>query len=76
MEMSLERLTPGLRGEVIQINAPEPLRCRLRDFGLVPGTEVSIRYRSPDGGVTALQLRGTVVAVRSRELKKIRVRLI
>lgn len=76
MEMSLERLEPGLRAEVIQITAPEPLRCRLRDFGLVPGTEVGVRYRSPDGGVTALQLRGTVVALRSRELKKIRVRII
>lgn len=76
MEMNLDRLLPGLRSVVTEIRVPEPLRCRLRDFGLVTGTEVSVRYRSPDGGVTALELRGTVIALRTSELKKIRVRLI
>lgn len=76
MEMSLERLELGLRGTVTEIKTSEPLRCRLRQFGLIPGTEVGIRYRSPDGGVTALELRGTVIAVRTRELKKIRVKVL
>ncbi len=76
MEISLERLEPGVKAAVTQIRSPELLRCRLRQFGLVPGTIVSVRYRSPDGGVTALELRGTVIALRTRELKKIRVRLL
>ena len=76
MEMYLDRLEPGLRVVVTQIKSPEPLRCRLRDFGMIPGTELRICYRSPDGGVTALELRGTVIALRTCELKKIRVRLI
>ncbi len=76
MEISLERLEPGTRAAVTQIRSAEPLRCRLRQFGLVPGTVLCVRYRSPDGGVTALELRGTVIALRTRELKKIRVRLL
>lgn len=76
MEIALDKLEHGMRAVVTHIGSPEPLCCRLRAFGLVNGTEVALRYRSPDGGVTALELRGTVVALRTRELKKIRVRLL
>ena len=76
MELTLDRLEPGVQCTVVEIRSHEPLRTRLRQFGLVCGTTVSVRYRSPDGGVTALELRGTVVALRTRELKKIRVRML
>ena len=76
MEITLDRLEPDIFCTVLEVRSPEPLRSRLRQFGLVAGTVVSVRYRSPDGGVTALELRGTVVALRTRELKKIRVRLL
>ena len=76
MEITLDRLEPDMLCTVLEVRSPEPLRSRLRQFGLVPGTVVSLRYRSPDGGVTALELRGTIVALRTRELKKIRVRLL
>lgn len=76
MQMDLDRLEPEQRGMVTQMQTTPKLKRRLRDFGLVEGTEVRVRYRSPDGGVTALELRGTVIALRTRELKKIRVRLL
>lgn len=76
MEMNLDRLLPGFQGVVVSVGSPEALKRRLRDFGLIPGTVLGVRYRSPDGGVTALELRGTVIALRTRELKKIRVRLL
>ena len=76
MELTLDRLEPDVRCTVLEVRSPDPLRSRLRQFGLVPDTVVSVRYRSPDGGVTALELRGTVIALRTRELKKIRVRLL
>ena len=76
MEISLDRLEPGIQCTVVEIRSPEPLRSRLRQFGLVSGTTVSVRYRSPDGGVTALELLGTVVALRTHELRKIRVRML
>lgn len=51
----------------------ESVKNRLRDFGLVPGTEVICRYRSPGGQVTALSFRSAVIAMRTRDLNKIRV---
>lgn len=75
MEITLDKLQPGIPAVVTHVGAQEALRCRLRALGLVKGTRVLLRYRSPDGGVTALEFRGTVVALRTRELKKIRAQL-
>lgn len=74
METSLDCIRPGTRAVVVQVNTAPALRRRLRDFGLVPGTFVSCRYRCPWGDVAALELRGSVVALRTRDLRKIRVR--
>lgn len=71
--MALEGLMPGDTGVVVGIALGEALEGRLRSFGLVPGTRVQCRYRSPDGCLTALELRGTVIALRTRDLKGIRV---
>lgn len=75
METTLDRVHPGMEATVAHISAEEPLRRRLADFGLVPGTAVQCRYRSPGGDVTAIALRGSVIALRTRDLAKIAVRL-
>lgn len=74
METSLDQLRTDVQAVVTKIAVYEALEQRLRDFGLVPGTVVCCRYRSPGGQVTALELRGTVVALRTRDLKRIGVR--
>lgn len=74
METSLDQIRTGVRAVVTKIEVKAELARRLRDFGLVPGTLVCCRYRSPGGQVTALELRGTVVALRTRDLKRIEVR--
>lgn len=74
METSLDRIKPGGRAVVTMIGTDAALCKRLRDFGLVPGTKVTCRYRSPWGDVTALELRGSVLALRTTDLRKIRVR--
>ena len=74
METSLDRIQPGKQAVIVQMNMEQALKTRLRCFGLVPGTVVCCRYRSPGGKVSALAFRGTVVALRTADLKKIRVR--
>ena len=74
METSLDQLRTGVGAVVTKIGVKGELARRLQDFGLVPGTLVCSRYRSPGGQVTALELRGTVVALRTRDLKNIGVR--
>ena len=73
METGLDQLKLNLPSVVTQIDGAQELQSRLRDFGLVPGTKVICRYRSPGGKVTALAFRGMVLAMRTRDLKKIRV---
>lgn len=74
MDMCLDALRPGMRAVVTQMCCGEALCRRLADFGLVPGTEVACRYCSPGGDVSALELRGTVLAIRGLDLKKIQAR--
>ena len=74
MEISLDALGLGKSGIVTCVETDPMLEKRLRDFGMVPGTVVGCRYRSPGGSVTALEFRGTVVALRTRDTRKIRVR--
>lgn len=69
----LSRLEPGQRATIEEIMIPEALERRLRDFGLVKGTGVVCRYVSPDKALAALELRGTVLALRRKDLTGIRV---
>lgn len=71
--MGLDQICPGRSGVVTQIAVEEALHRRLDDFGFVPGTRVQCCYRSPGGQVTAIWCRGTVIALRTRDLKKIQV---
>lgn len=73
MEIGLHRIGLGRWVEVTRIGVKEPLRQRLWDIGLIPGTAVCCRYRTPNRKVTALEFRGTVVALRTRDLEQIRV---
>ncbi len=75
MEIRLNTLPPEKKGIVTKICVPEALRRRLADFGLIRGTLVRCCYRSPGGHATALNLRGTVVALRTRDLAGIWVRI-
>lgn len=71
--MGLDQIKLGVPAVVAHIDADENTEKRLRDFGLIPGTRVICRYRSPGGRVTALSFRGMVLAMRTRDLRMIRV---
>lgn len=72
MDITLDSLKTDKMAVVTYIETDEALRKRLRAYGLIPGTVVRCRYRSPDGSVMALELRGSVVALRAKDLKGIR----
>ena len=71
MDEQLHRIRLGRWVVVTRIEVEAPLRQRLQDIGLVPGTAVRCRYRTPDRKVTAVEFRGTVVALRTRDLRKV-----
>jgi DtxR family Mn-dependent transcriptional regulator len=73
--MPLDSLQPGQTGLVTEIS---PLsrgveRRRLLDLGIIPGTEIAVEMVNPGGDPTAYRIRGTVIALRSRQARLIRV---
>lgn len=74
MAFCLDQLKPGMQAVVTEFHCSKALQRRLEDFGMVEGTAVSCRYRSPGGDVSALCLRGTTLAVRRTDLAQIAAR--
>ncbi len=72
MEITLDQLRTDKMAVVTHIGAGQVLKRRFRDFGLVPGTIVRCRYKSPDGSTVALEFRGSIVALRAKDLHHIR----
>ncbi len=76
MTITLDQILPGQRARVTKIGCDPDLQARLADFGLVPDTNVGCRYKSPDGTVLALMVRGALVAVRRQDLTLLTARLL
>ncbi|MBP3673984.1 MAG: ferrous iron transport protein A [Oscillospiraceae bacterium] len=73
MLFGLDAVGLGCWCRVAEVDTDDALKQRLRDFGLVPGTKVRPEYRSPGGHGTVIGFRGTQLALRTRDLKRIRV---
>lgn len=75
MEIGLHQLQLGKPACVTRIASDHPLTQMLESFGLIPGTKICCRYRTPGGSVTAVRFRGTTVALRTRDMAAIRVKV-
>ncbi len=69
--MSLNMLKPGEAAVVTAIGCSKALQERLADMGLVSGTKVRCRYQSPRKDVSALEVRGSLLAIRVTDLQMI-----
>ena len=56
--MTLDQLPVGQSGTITAVGGEGPLRCRLLDMGLIPGTAVMVRKVAPMGDPMELRLRG------------------
>ena len=72
-ETSLDRLPPDRRAVVQEVFAQGAQRRRLQELGFVPGAQVECVGISPLGDPKASQLRGTVIALRRRDARPVRV---
>lgn len=73
MIMPLDQVCTGVWCRVVEINTEIGFRKRLGDFGLLPGTHVRRRFETPRGDVMAIELRGSVIALRRGDLHRIQV---
>jgi Fe2+ transport system protein FeoA len=63
----LEEFKPGEKGMVEKLTVLGPLRRRLLDMGITPGTEITFKKVAPLGDPIEIMLRGYVLAIRKSE---------
>ena len=67
MEKSLRKLGVNEKAHILSITASGEMSRRLRDMGLVPGTEVEVVGRAPLRDPVALRLRDFTLTLRNNE---------
>lgn len=72
--VTLNCLTLGECGEVVEVRANDGMRRRFTDLGLIRGTQVTCLAVSPLGGLSAYRIRGAVIAIRHRDSNGITLR--
>ena len=71
--MTLDKLPIGKTGIIRVVNGEGPLRCRLLDMGLIPGTKVLVRKVAPMGDPIEIHLRGYELTIRIEDAQKIEI---
>ena len=71
--MTLKDIKPGNSGRVIAVGGEKPLRRRLLDMGITPGTSVTVRKIAPLGDPIEVLIRGYVLTLRLDNAEKIAV---
>lgn len=71
--ISLNQLPLGQKGNVTAMTSDGTIKRRMRDLGIINGTEIEPLYKSPSGNPVAYCIRGTVIALRADVSEKILV---
>ena len=71
--MYLYELSEGERGRVQKVSGTDSMSVRLRDIGLIDGTQLTCLGKSPLGDPTAYLVRGAVIALRKKDASKVLV---
>ncbi len=69
----LSTIPIGARATVISVGGHASVARRMRDFGLIFGTEITPLHRAPFGDPIAYLIRGAVIAIRREDAKNILV---
>lgn len=70
------QLRDGQRGLVFGIDEAGAMGRRLRDMGLVRGTQVECLHHSPFGDPAAYLIRGAVIALRREDSRRVQIELL
>lgn len=69
----LSELSPGERGQVVEIKSRGPLAERLAAMGVTVGTSVEVVRRAPLGDPVDFRIRGYHLSLRKREAELVYV---
>ncbi len=73
MRMNFRQMNDNQEGTIASIKVTGDLGRRIRDMGLVPGTEIRIQGRAPLYDPVALRVRGATLTLRNSEADYIEV---
>jgi ferrous iron transport protein A len=73
MRISLRKMQDNQAGTIASIKVSGELGRRIRDMGLVPGTEFKLQGPAPLYDPVALRIRGTTLTLRNNEADYIEV---
>ena len=65
--ISMRKMKVNQKGIICAVQANGPLGRRIRDMGLVPGTEIQVVGRAPLHDPVALRLKGFTLTLRNSE---------
>jgi ferrous iron transport protein A len=75
-EKPLNKLKPGEKCVVKTVKGKGPVSRRIRDMGVVPGTEIEVIKRAPLGDPVQFLLKGYNLTLRKEEAKNVFVEVI
>ena len=70
---SLSHMKEGEHAVVQDLTAVGPIRRRLQDLGIIPGTKIECVQKSPLGDPVAYMVRGAVIALRREDADTVRI---
>jgi len=73
MRINLRNMRDNQTGLIAAIKVSGDLGRRIRDMGLVPGTEIKVQGRAPLYDPVALRVRGATITLRNNEADAIEV---
>jgi ferrous iron transport protein A len=73
MRINLRKMHDNQVGTIFSIKVAGELGRRMRDMGLVPGTEIKIQGRAPLYDPVALRVMGAILTLRNNEADYIEV---
>ncbi len=73
MKVNLRQMKKNQNGSIVQVKADGELGRRIRDMGLVPGTQIKIQGRAPLKDPVALRVKGFTLTLRNKEADFIEV---
>lgn len=70
---SLDSLRPGQPARIVDVDGDDLATRRLMELGLLPGEPIELLGRAPFGDPLAILIRGTRIALRARDARRIRI---
>lgn len=75
MQINLRQLKINQSGTIVSVKASGELGLRIREMGLVPGTQITIQGRAPLYDPVALRVMGGTLSLRNNEADFITVEI-